>query len=84
MNEQVKSIDVEEVNVLSAVPKKKKHMSIGKRIAVGLGVAAIACSMALPVFATDPETSGSSATVNSVNNIIFQSRKRTCHNTVNS
>lgn len=57
MNEQVKSIDVEEVNVLSAVSKKKKHTSIGKRIAAGLGVAAIACSMALGVSATDGETS---------------------------
>ena len=60
MNEQVKSIDVEEVNALSAVPKRKKHMSIGKRIAAGLGVAAIACSMALGVSATDGETSTTS------------------------
>ena len=81
MNEQVKSIDVEEVNALSAVPKKKKHMSIGKRIAAGLGVAAIACSMALPVFATDPETSESSATINSVMTSSFSTLKDDIINT---
>ena len=74
MNEQVKSIDVEEVNAV-AVPKKRKHMSIGKRIAAGLGVASIACSMALPVFATDPETSESSATINSVMTSSFSTLK---------
>ena len=57
MNEQVKSIDVEEVNILAAPRKTRKHISIGKRIAAGLGVAAIACSMALGVSATDGETS---------------------------
>lgn len=58
MNEQVVSIVTEEENAVVA-PKKVKHMSIGKRIAAGLGVAAIACSMALGVSATDGETSTS-------------------------
>ena len=84
MNEQVKSIDVEEVNILAAPRKTRKHISIGKRIAAGLGVAAIVCSMALPVFAADPETSESSTTINTVMSNSFDGLKDDLIGTANA
>ena len=83
MNEQVVSMVTEEENAVVA-PKKVKHMSIGKRIAVGLGVSAIACSMALPVFATDPETSESSANINTVMTSSFSTLKDDLIGTANA
>ena len=80
MNEQVVSMVTEEENAVVA-PKKVKHMSIGKRIAAGLGVAAIACSMALGVSATDGETSESSSTINSVMTSSFSTLKDDIINT---
>ena len=81
MNEQVKSIDVEEVNALSAVPKKKKHMSIGKKIATGLTVAALASCMALSVSATGEESTATTADLNTAMTTSFSTVKDDILNT---
>ena len=63
MNEQVVSMVTEEKGAVIA-PKKVKHMSIGKKIAVCLGVAALSSCMALSVSATGEESTATTADLN--------------------
>ena len=83
MNEQVVSMVTEEKGAVIA-PKKVKHMSIGKKIAVCLGVAALSSCMALCVSATDGETSESSANINTVMTNSFSTLKDDLIGTANA
>ena len=80
MNEQVVSMVTEEKGAVIA-PKKVKHMSIGKKIAVCLGVAALSSCMALSVSATGEESGSETATINSVMTSSFSTLKDDIINT---
>lgn len=74
MNEQVVSMVTEEENAVVA-PKKVKHMSIGKKIATGLTVAALASCMALSVSATGEESTATTADLNTAMTTSFSTVK---------
>ena len=83
MNEQVVSMVTEEKGAVIA-PKKVKHMSIGKKIAVCLGVAALSSCMALSVSATGEESESSTANINTVMTNSFSTLKDDLIGTANA
>ena len=74
MNEQVVSMVTEEKGAVIA-PKKVKHVSIGKKIAIGLGVAALSSCMALSVSATGEESTATTADLNTAMTTSFSTVK---------
>ena len=80
MNEQVVSMVTEEKGAVIA-PKKVKHVSIGKKIAIGLGVAALASCMALSVSATGEESTATTADLNTAMTTSFSTVKDDILNT---
>ena len=80
MNEQVVSMVTEEENAVVA-PKKVKHMSIVKKIATGLTVAALASCMALSVSATGEESTATTADLNTAMTTSFSTVKDDILNT---
>ena len=80
MNEQVVSMVTEEKGAVIA-PKKVKHMSIGKKIAVCLGVAALSSCMALSVSATGEESTATTADLNTAMTTSFSTVKDDILNT---
>ena len=80
MNEQVVSMVTEEKGAVIA-PKKVKHMSIGKKIAVCLGVAALSSCIALSVSATVEESTATTADLNTAMTTSFSTVKDDILNT---
>lgn len=81
MNEQVVSMVTEEENAVVAPKCKVKHMSIGKKIATGLTVAALASCMALSVSATGEESTATTADLNTAMTTSFSTVKDDILNT---